>query len=70
MAGLPAPTPQICAYTLSLDDPNVMEAKAREHSRRPILKIKLGGGEEDLERLRAVRRGAPEATIIVDANKN
>ena len=33
------------------------------------MKIKLGGGDEDMERLRAVRRGAPGAKIIVDANE-
>lgn len=46
-----------------------MEAKARENAHRPLLKIKLGGGDEDIIRLRAVRKGAPEAKIIVDANE-
>lgn len=69
LAGLPAPKPEITAYTLSLAAPEEMEAKAREHARRPLLKIKLGGGEEDIARLRAVRRGAPGARIVVDANE-
>lgn len=69
LAGLPAPTSVVSAYTLSLGDATAMQAKATEHAHRPLLKIKLGGGEEDVERIRAVRRGAPETTIIVDANE-
>ena len=69
LAGLAKPGPEITAYTLSLAAPAEMEAKARENAFRPLLKIKLGGGEEDLDRLRAVRRGAPGARIIVDANE-
>jgi L-alanine-DL-glutamate epimerase-like enolase superfamily enzyme len=68
IAGLPAPSPEITAYTLSLDTPEAMEAQARENAYRPLLKIKLGT-PDDMPRLEAVRRGAPEATIIVDANE-
>ncbi len=56
------------AYTLSLDTPENMEKKAIEHSHRPLLKLKLGG-PDDLERVQAVRRGAPNSAIIVDANE-
>ena len=56
------------AFTLSLDAPEIMREKARENAHRPLLKIKLGG-EGDLERLEAVRSGAPDAAIIVDANE-
>jgi len=45
-----------------------MEAAARKNAHRPILKIKLGT-ESDMARLEAVRRGAPDARIIVDANE-
>jgi len=69
LAGLDAPQPMITAYTLSLDTPDAMQAQAREHSFRPLLKTKLGGGDEDVARIRAVRTGAPDATIIVDANE-
>ena len=68
LAGLPAPAPVATAYTLSLDAPEAMRAKAAENATRPLLKVKLGG-EGDLERIRAVRAGAPEAAIIVDANE-
>ncbi len=68
LAGLDEPRPVITAYSLSLDTPEKMQAKAAEHAHRPLLKVKLGG-EGDLERIRAVRAGAPNATIIVDANE-
>lgn len=67
-AGLPAPAPQVCAYTLSVDTPEAMEAVARQHAWRPLLKLKLAGAG-DLARVAAVRRGAPEARLIVDANE-
>ncbi|MCL5779176.1 dipeptide epimerase [Limibaculum sp. FT325] len=69
LAGLPAPGPEITAYTLSLDTPEAMRAKAAQHAHRPLLKIKLGGGPEDIARLQAVREGAPDARIIIDANE-
>jgi L-alanine-DL-glutamate epimerase-like enolase superfamily enzyme len=68
LAGLPAPGPEITAYTLSLDTPDAMQAQAAKHAHRPLLKIKLGT-PDDMPRLEAVRRGAPQAKIIVDANE-
>lgn len=68
LAGLQKPGPMITAYTLSLGTPEKMQAQAAKHSHRPLLKIKLGG-EGDMARLEAVRKGAPDARIIVDANE-
>nr|WP_174820516.1 N-acetyl-D-Glu racemase DgcA [Ruegeria atlantica] len=68
LAGLPAPGPEITAYTLSLDTPEKMQAQAAENAYRPLLKIKLGT-PDDMPRLEAVRAGAPDAKIIVDANE-
>ena len=68
LAGLPAPGPEITAYTLSLDSPKKMRAQAAEHAHRPLLKIKLGT-PDDMPRLEAVRAGAPHSDIIVDANE-
>ncbi|WED24513.1 dipeptide epimerase [Vibrio sp. JC009] len=62
------PEPLVTAYTLSLDSPENMEKAASENCHRPLLKLKLGG-PEDLERVQAVRRGAPDADIILDANE-
>lgn len=69
LAGLDAPGPEVTAYTLSLGEPEKMEAQAAENASRPLLKTKLGGGPEDVARIEAVRRGAPDARIIVDANE-
>ena len=68
LAGLPQPEPVTTAFTLSLEAPDVMRQKARRHAHRPLLKIKLGG-EGDVDRIVAVREGAPETAIIVDANE-
>ncbi|PIV73559.1 MAG: dipeptide epimerase [Rhodobacteraceae bacterium CG17_big_fil_post_rev_8_21_14_2_50_65_11] len=68
LAGLAPPRPQITAYTVSLDTPDAMRAEAMKHAHRPLLKIKLGT-PDDMPRLEAVRQGAPDARIIVDANE-
>ena len=68
LAGLPAPGPEITAYTLSLDEPDKMQEQAAKNAHRPLLKIKLGT-PDDMPRLEAVRAGAPDAKIIVDANE-
>lgn len=68
LAGLAAPGPEVTAYTLSLDTPEAMQAQAAKNAHRPLLKIKLGT-PDDMPRLEAVRAGAPDARIIVDANE-
>jgi len=68
LAGLEAPRPVQTAFTLSLDTPEAMQAKARANAWRPVLKVKLGT-PDDLPRLRAVRAGAPGARLILDANE-
>ncbi|WP_299371235.1 N-acetyl-D-Glu racemase DgcA [uncultured Tateyamaria sp.] len=69
LAGLGTPGPEITAYTLSLAAPDAMRDQAARNAHRPLLKTKLGGGEEDVARIEAVRAGAPDARIIVDANE-
>ena len=68
MLDLPKPGPMITAFTLSLDTPEKMKLSAAKHAHRPLLKIKLGT-PDDMARLEAVRAGAPDAKIIVDANE-
>ncbi len=68
LAGLPAPGPVVTAYTLSLDEPERMRAQAAKNAHRPLLKIKLGT-PNDMARLAAVRAGAPDTPLIVDANE-
>lgn len=62
------PSPLMTAYTLSLDTPENMYQAALDNAHRPLLKLKLGGAE-DLQRVQAVRKGAPDAKIILDANE-
>ena len=66
--GLPEPKPLLTAYTISLGEPGAMEAAARAVAGRELLKVKLSG-EGCVERVAAVRRGAPDARLIVDANE-
>jgi L-alanine-DL-glutamate epimerase-like enolase superfamily enzyme len=68
LAGLPAPRALETAYTLSLGSVEEMAAAARAAADRPLLKLKLSG-PGDLERVRAVREGAPKARLVVDANE-
>lgn len=68
MAGLERPGPVETAYTLSLASAEAMGEAARAAAARPLLKLKIGG-PDDLDRVEAVRRGAPHARLIVDANE-
>jgi len=68
LAGLAKPGPQLTAFTLSLGEPEAMQITAAKNAHRPLLKIKLGT-PDDMARLEAVRRGAPNSAIIVDANE-
>jgi len=54
-------------YTIGLDTPEVMAARAAKHADWPWLKVKLGG-PGDRERIAAVRHAAPRARLLVDAN--
>jgi L-Ala-D/L-Glu epimerase len=70
LAGLVAPQPQVTAYTISLAAPAAMAEAAEQASSRPLLKVKLGAADgEDPKRIAAVRRAAPRAELIVDANE-
>ncbi|MFZ5789304.1 MAG: N-acetyl-D-Glu racemase DgcA [Pseudomonadota bacterium] len=68
LAGLPEPRPLVTAYTLSVGSPAEMGAAARAAADWPLLKLKLTG-PGDLDRVRAVREGAPQARLVVDANE-
>ena len=68
LAGIDPPLPVISAMTLSLDTPQKMSEAARALAHLPLLKLKVTG-EGDLERVQAVRAGAPNSRLIVDANE-
>ncbi len=69
LAGLASPRPLTTAYTISLASVADMAAAAERAAWRPLLKVKLGGGPDDGKRIAAVRRAAPRAELIVDANE-
>ncbi len=71
-AGLSAaPVPLATAFTVSLGEAAVMEADAAKAAAKGygLLKLKLTG-EGDRARVTAVRRGAPDVRLIVDANES
>jgi L-alanine-DL-glutamate epimerase-like enolase superfamily enzyme len=66
--GLAPPQSRVTAYTISLGTPQAMAAAAAAAAARPLLKVKLGG-DGDRDRIAAVRKAAPGAELIVDANE-
>ena len=73
LAGLPAPHAMTTAFTISLAPPDAMAAAAAKVANRTLLKVKLGGSNDngggDAARIAAVRAAAPRATLTVDANE-
>ena len=68
LLGRPAPKACVTAYTISLGSPEAMAAATEKAAHRRLLKIKLGG-EDDGDRIAAVRKAAPDCELIVDANE-
>jgi len=68
-AGIHRLPPVTTAYTISLGSAAEMAEAAAKAASRPILKVKLGAPEGDGDRIAAVRRAAPDATLIADANE-
>ena len=69
IAGLPEPEPVTSVFTLGVDEPDVMGAKAAENAARPVLKLKMTGDDKDLERVALIHENAPNAMLVVDANE-
>jgi L-alanine-DL-glutamate epimerase-like enolase superfamily enzyme len=65
--GLPEPRPLSTAMTIGIDTPQTMAERAAACG-HALIKLKLGG-EDDLSRVRAVRKAVPDAQLIVDANE-
>jgi L-alanine-DL-glutamate epimerase-like enolase superfamily enzyme len=68
LAGRPEPVPTPTVETVVLAEPDSMRDAARAASHRPTLKIKLDA-DRVLDRVRAVREGAPDSALVVDANE-
>lgn len=66
--GLPPLKALTTAVTVSFGDAQTMAASARALSNRPVIKVKVGG-EDDEDRIRAVAEAAPDSRIILDANE-
>lgn len=72
LLGRPEPRPCTTAFTISLGTPEAMAEATAKAAHRPLLKIKLGGGDDnggDVARIWAVRKEAHESELIVDANE-
>jgi L-alanine-DL-glutamate epimerase-like enolase superfamily enzyme len=71
LAHLAPPQPVTTAYSLSLGSPDEMRAAAAREAHRPLLKAKMGQGDTllELDRMSAIREGAPTSEIILDANE-
>ena len=67
-AGLDEPSSLVTAWTISIDSPQAMMKAAADNRTRPLLKVKLDG-ECIMERITAVREGAPGARLVIDANE-
>ncbi len=70
LADLPLGDEVETSFTISLDTPGKMAAAAAAAADLPILKLKLGGDNLDLQRVEAVRKTAPNARLIIDANES
>jgi L-alanine-DL-glutamate epimerase-like enolase superfamily enzyme len=62
------PQSLVTVATIGMGTPGEMAAKARAFAAYPQLKVKLDG-HQPLERLSAIRKARPEATLVVDVNQ-
>jgi L-Ala-D/L-Glu epimerase len=69
MIGAAEPGPLASALTVVIDTPMTMGCEARRIARAPLIKVKVDATIPDAQ-VRAVRRGAPDARLIVDPNES
>lgn len=69
MLGEAEPKPLLTTTTVTLGTPEKMAADALKWPGFKLLKVKLGAGEGDVERIEAIRKVRPDARIICDANE-
>jgi len=70
LANIPIVDQVETSFTISLDTADAMRAAAKANANTPILKLKLGGDDVDLARVKAVRAAAPAARLLIDANES
>jgi L-alanine-DL-glutamate epimerase-like enolase superfamily enzyme len=68
-AGAAPPGRIASALTIGIDTPDAMAAEAARLAGAPLIKVKVDA-EDPAARIRAVRRGAPGAALIVDPNES
>ena len=64
-----AQKPLLTTQTISLGSPEKMAAAAAKWTSFSLLKLKLGAGDGDIERVEAVRHARPDVRLICDANE-
>jgi L-alanine-DL-glutamate epimerase-like enolase superfamily enzyme len=69
LIGMPAPARLASALTIVIDTPEAMARAAAEVAHAPLLKVKVDAEAPEAQ-LRAVRRAAPDAALIVDPNES
>jgi len=70
LTNIPVVPEVVTTLTISLDTEAKMAAAAMANATAPILKLKLGGDDLDLARVKAVREAAPAARLLIDANES
>ena len=68
-AGIPEPVPSVTAVTISAGTPAAMAAVAADRSAFPLLKIKLAGDDQDVDRIQAIHAVRRDASLILDGNE-
>ncbi len=70
ISGTPEPIPVETCFTISLDTATRMAEQAAALPHLRLLKLKLGGKDnDDAARMRAVREARPDARLVADANE-
>jgi len=62
------PAPVTTVYTVGIDSSKNMQKDALEYNDWPIIKVKVGIGDP-IEQIAAIREGASDSIIVVDANQ-
>jgi L-alanine-DL-glutamate epimerase-like enolase superfamily enzyme len=62
------PSPVTTVYTVGIDDAENMRKDAADHSDFAMIKVKVGIGDP-LQQIAAIRSGAPNSDIVIDANQ-
>lgn len=62
------PKPVTTVYTVGIDDAENMRKDAADHNDFAMIKVKVGIGDP-LQQIAAIRSGAPNSDIVIDANQ-